>query len=70
VLVQPFLLGAANFKIIIMKTTEGKIKDVNEQILVFEKSLKGDGSNEAREWAEKYLTKLQKKRDKLIQVKN
>jgi len=53
-----------------MKTTDEKIKDINEQILVFEQSLKGEGSNEARKWAEEYLIKLRKKRDKLMQVKN
>jgi hypothetical protein len=49
-------------------TIEKKIKELNEHIKIVEKDLKEieDWDSDAREWCEKYLFKLQKKRDKLL----
>ena len=44
---------------------EEKIKELDEDINIIKESLRGDGTDEAREWCEKYLLKLLKKRDKL-----
>jgi len=50
----------------IAKDIEEALQILDEQIAVIEESLRGDGTDEAREWCEKYLIKLQKKRDKLL----
>lgn len=50
-----------------MKSDKEKLEELNFCIKTIKKSLKGEGSKEAREWAEKQLKKWEKQRDKLKQ---
>jgi len=59
-------LNQNKMKAKIAKDIEEALQILDEQIAVIEESLRGDGTDEAREWCEKYLIKLQKKRDKLL----
>lgn len=43
-----------------------KLESLNFCIKTIKQSMKGEGSAEAREWAEKQLAKWEKQRDKLI----
>lgn len=47
------------------KTDKEKLESLNFCIKTIKKSLEGDGSTEARAWAEVQLKKWEKQRDKL-----
>jgi hypothetical protein len=48
------------------KTDKEKLESLNFCIKTIKQSLKGEGSAEARAWAETQLAKWEKQRDKLI----
>ena len=48
-----------------MKSNSESLKELNFCIKNIKQSLKGEGTKEAREWAEKQLSKWERKKEKL-----